>query len=275
MIRRSSFPFFEIFQDPVFTIIALILFATTPMIFPGEPKNVDPRAPALIDEVNSLGQEIHSLEGRQQELQQEMANRQVEADQVEARRKQAEAKRAEDAQSEQQQRDLQTQLQRELAAKKRELDKLHGELGRVEARGPVPGKFTPIKDTTKNDKAVQLIGNKIYPVDEAHYSSRQIFPTVSGGGIVPMVVKERKSKVAGENVEDLDRPDSKFQKFLKGINPRSERVYLLVSRDSFPILRKARSILDRQSIEYGWIPYSRQEIVFGGGGGDRLPTTSQ
>jgi len=275
MIRRPSFPFFEIFQDPVFTIIALILFATTPMIFPAEPKNVDPRAPALIEEVNSLGQEIRSLEGRQQELQQEVADRQAEANQVEAQRKEALAKRDQDAQSEKQQRDLQARLQRELAAKKRELESLRGELGRTEVRGPVLGKFTPIKDTNKNDKAVQLTGNKLYPVDEAHYTSREVYGTISGGKIVRGVIKVRKANAAGERLEDLDRPDSKFQKFLKGISPRSERVYLLVSRDSFPILRKARSILDRQGIEYGWIPYSRQEIVFGGGGGDRLPTTSQ
>ncbi|RJR36523.1 MAG: hypothetical protein C4567_13705 [Deltaproteobacteria bacterium] len=276
MIRRSEFAFFEIFQDPVFTIIALILLATTPMIFPAEPKNVDPRAPALIDEVNSLNQEIHGMKSRQQELRQEVDNRQAESDQMEARRQQAEAKRAQDAQSEKQQQDLQTQLQRELEAKKREVEKLRGELGRVEVKGPVPGKFTPIKDSSKNIVWVQLTGNKLFPVDDAHYTAK-IFRDVSGGNIVRKATLERKANAAGEPLEDLDRPDGKFQNLIKKLNSQKERVMLLVNKNSFPIFRKARSILDRQDIEYGWWPYNNNDITLtmGGGGGHRPPSTSR
>lgn len=61
-MKKDEFSFFEIFQDPLMTIIALVLLGTVWMIFPGESKSVDPATSTIRGERDSFREEIERLE---------------------------------------------------------------------------------------------------------------------------------------------------------------------------------------------------------------------
>src|SRR3990172_13411883 len=67
-MKKDEFSFFEIFQDPLMTIIALVLLGTVWMIFPGTSKSNNPEVSEMRNENESLMQEVAVLEEKIEKL---------------------------------------------------------------------------------------------------------------------------------------------------------------------------------------------------------------
>jgi hypothetical protein len=274
-MRRDSFSFFALFQDPVFTIIALVLFATTPMIIPSEGKHVDPRVPVMIEDIAAMEKEVGSLTVEADRLKQESLARQAEYQDLAEQVKQAEKHRGDQQENGIQQQRQVAQLRRELAARQQEVLGLESELQRFSQKPAVAHKFFALGKSDKQDVYLQLVGNRLYPVDNQHYTAKSAYYMVSGGKVVERLVKTRKPGVAGDKTEDVAAPGSNLNQVIKNLNPRQQRLIFLVSADSFPIFRQARNLAFTQGIECGWFFFSGNELRFGpGSGSDRLPSTS-
>jgi len=275
-MRRASFSFLELFQDPVFTILALILLATTPMIFPGEGKKIDPQVPVLMEEINALERTINDLKGQQALLEQEKGEKDSEYQGLAQDLKGFEQKKHDSKEKEQDQINTLKRLKNDLHAKRQEVEKTKNDLARLNTRpGHIPEGFYAMGDSSKQDFYIQLVGNRLFPLDNQHFSDRDAHATIAGGEIVAVTVKKRKAGAAGDRLEDLGKPDSKLEKVLKDMDSRQKRIMFLVHQDSFPIFRKAREQVFHRKFECGWVFTNRQEIILGAVSRDeRLPSAA-
>ena len=63
-MKRDEFSLVEVFEDPLMTIVALVLLSTLWMIFPSESKPVNPEVYYNLDEIDILKKEIESMAGK-------------------------------------------------------------------------------------------------------------------------------------------------------------------------------------------------------------------
>jgi len=271
-MRRTSFSFMELFQDPIFTILALILLATMPMVFPGEGKHFDPQVQGLMEEIKAIEKFIRDHKEIIRQLEQQKKEKEAEYQGL----REMKQKKLDSKALEQQQLKTLKDLQNTLAARRREVEKLKAELTRLNSRRGnfAPSGFHALEDSPKKDFYIQLAGNRLYPVDNQHFSARDAYATIAGGKTIPVTVKTRKSKATGDRLEDLGKPGSEIEKVLKKLDARQQRIIFLVQRDSFPIFRRARELVFKRGFECGWLFTSRQEIILGPASQhERLPST--
>ncbi|AEB10738.1 hypothetical protein Desac_2939 [Desulfobacca acetoxidans DSM 11109] len=262
-MRRQQFSFMEMFQDPIFTIIGIILLATTPMIIPGEPRFIDPRLPILLNEIDFLNQDLKAEQDANHQLTEDLGKQQDRFQQTEIQAKQWEDRAQDLHQQTRLLRENRDRLQKEVAAKTRKVTALEQEMQRLGNRGQTKGSFHVVTESSRDDFYFQVINKKLYPVNKDFYNSKDMFATVTGGNIVPVTVKTRKPKIAGVTLEDLPKPEGAFLKTLKSLNKSNDRAIFLVHKNSFALFRQARDLAFQQGYEVGWWPSMRDEIVIG------------
>lgn len=350
-MKRTEFSLLELFQDPLFTMIAIVLMGTVWLIIPGKSTPVDPKVYAAQDtnqsikreielmkekmkqlmlEIERLKEEVRGLESRidrakdekdepkharsLEEVNQKIREimneiekgreklklledelkrarealsgvnekgeieilrakinklekeierlreslRQLEEALKKARQKSEKAKEIQDAQK-----NLVALLQKELKAKLEEIKKLEAELERI--RGERGGEkwFKPPKPPRREkDFAFQLTGGRAYPVDDEHYNVQSGNIRMDGGRTAWVTVKTRKSSSKGESIEEIQKPESKFQKVLRKLDKKEYRIMLILLSDSFEIFRKAREIVQNYGFEMAWFADIGEEIVY-------------
>jgi myosin heavy subunit len=330
-MRREKSSFLEISQDPLLTILALVLFCTVSLVIPTgarmakvpsteqreEVRQLEERRMALEAELRRLKEErnqldaqlaTHSLsESESRSIEQhedriaalrkqlESRTKQMEALQAELRRLedasnahggaanaalqarldelreaidvhqreldslemqiQAAGERAAAVKAEQDgQKSEIARLQNEAMTKRAALKKLQEEKGDVDERN---NQFTIVGPTQKpKDVQLQLANNRLIPIDLDHYVRESGF--VEKNGLkVPAARLCRKSDVLGDDLTTVGTPQSSLSKVLSKVDPKTERLLLLVNPDSFEMLRKALDIISkRKEIEVGWWPDS-------------------
>ncbi|MBM4287289.1 MAG: hypothetical protein FJ135_03905 [Deltaproteobacteria bacterium] len=275
-MKRISFPFLSLFQDPVFTILALILLATTPMIFPGEGKKIDPQVPILMEEIHALEKAVSELQGTQKLLEQNKEGKDLDYQGLAQSLQGLRQKNLDLRETAEDQRRNLNRLNHDVQVKRREVEQLKNDLARLGTRqGPVPGGFYDMGDSTKQDFYIQLAGNRLYPVDDEYYNSKDVYGTIAGGEMVAVLVKTRKTGTPGDQLEDLERPANKLENVLQGLDSRQNRIIFLVQGNSFPIFRKAREQVFRRGFECGWIFTNSQDITLTSASrAERLPSAA-
>lgn len=69
---------------------------------------------------------------------------------------------------------------------------------------------------------------------------------------VGRVALEPRADALGENSEQVEKPDGKFQTMLSQLDPKQDSISFLVRDDSFDVFRKARLIANRHGFNTGW-----------------------
>jgi len=352
-MKKSDFSLLELFQDPLFTMIAIVLMGTVWVIIPGKSTPVDPKVYVTQDEIHSLKREVGLKEENIKQLQTEVQrlkeeigrlestisakseldegkygknleeiNQKINEIKNELERKREELKLLEDElkkakegldrakkkedielilarikQLEKEiekkredlgrleeiirkvwqererakehgdkQKNLIAHLQRELKTKLEAIKKLEKELEEFKDDEKPGIMIKGIEETKKEEDVVfQLINNRLFPVDDEHFNVETVYLKMEGGQTVRAVKRTRKSYVKGENIDEIQKPDSKFQKTLKKLNSTKVRICFDLHNDSFEIFRKAREIVQNSNFEMTWRPTLQEEIIFTSG----------
>ncbi len=136
-------------------------------------------------------------------------------------------------------------------------------LGRLETRGNGNSDYTivagkkPFQFGLANRKifATNNINDirKNYTIDKEHKWRKGIKVSYARLSLKKFVV--------GESLEEIESPDSLFQKELKNRNPEKEFVVFSLLSDSFKTFRKARSIASSYGFSTDWAPSEKTETV--------------
>ncbi len=361
-MKNDDFSILGIFQDPLTTIIGLVLLGTVWMIIPTETKPVEAKVYLTLEEINFLKNEIASLEEKVRQLEAEIQRRKDEikwlerrlaeekkkldeekyagnAEQInmniaeiksELEKKNAWLKRIEEelkkakeellkakgrdeskaaiaiiklkneikkkkeqleelekkikaAEQEKEktsdmkdsQKKLIAQLQSNLKEMLVEIEKLKAKLEQMENKAGSGGRFNPIFPSEKKPLYIELVNNRLFPVDDDHYEAKYGYLKIEDGRTVQASKKTRKSS-SGEHINKIGDPDSDLNKTLEKLNSSEERIIFLVHKDSFEIFRKARTIALKKGIEIGWWPREGDSITLTyGGGGEDIGSTNK
>ena len=154
-------------------------------------------------------------------------------------------------------------LQRLVKEKQAELERLRIEYEKAKPMFSADQTSAPVVvKSSKDQEWIGLIGNRVMPIDEKHYSKK----TRRSGRVVQITFTP---KSRGESLEEMVRPGSEFLKLLNGINPTKELLAFYVDKNSFAMFREIRTIARKQGIETAWFPDLRGDgsIVFSTSGG--------
>lgn len=87
---------------------------------------------------------------------------------------------------------------------------------------------------------------------------------------------EPRKRPQGENLDDIKRPGSVFQRIIQGTDPAKHYVRFLVWGDSFKVYLAARDIVTQRNFQAAWAPYSInepfRELIGGSSDQPRLPS---
>jgi hypothetical protein len=85
--------------------------------------------------------------------------------------------------------------------------------------------------------------------------------------LTAIMALEPRPEAPGENLDDVDRTNGKYQYVLQQLDPKKQYVAFLVRDDSFQMFRKARQVADKHGFDTGWELLGIDEpIKFGAGG---------
>ena len=111
---------------------------------------------------------------------------------------------------------------------------------------------TVMTRTTKRAEWIELVNNRVVPVDEHHYSIERR-STVFGS----VRIYTRRSQ--GETLEEAQRPGSNLMRFLRQYDPGKTFIACNVYKESFLIYRALRKFLRGMKYEVGWDPEEKDE----------------
>ncbi len=344
-MKQDTYSILEIFQDPLLTIIALVLLGTVWMVLPGESELVDPKTVITIEKIDFLKKEVETMEEKIQQLELEIRKLEEKIKWIENMKEKAksdnekhnrdleqidkelailrgmlEEKRKELKQLEAELEKLRSELaetaiknkeaferllayinklnrkiekkkegfglleekikkakenwektKEKQAAQKKQIARLENDLmalsekikefeAEIEKRGKKPTVRLPDLDTKKNPVVVELVNNRLFPVDSSHYD-KSVYQTVEGGKIVTHITETRKSYVSGESIDEIQKQNSNFYKILKEISPEKNYILFLLHNDSFEIFKKARKLAWDEKIETGWDAWEGEAIT--------------
>ena len=134
------------------------------------------------------------------------------------------------------------------------------------------GKIFPL-----NDKALQgmvltnLVKAAVKPNHEKEYDGKKFLSVINGKkpstSFFTMVAREDKDKVirftverkdkAGENENQVTKPDSQYTKVLSGLSPQKNYLLYEVFPDSFGVYLAARDLANQRKFPAGWKPAHR------------------
>lgn len=360
MKKTDSF-LFELFQDPLFTMIAIILMGTVWIILPGKSIPVETEAYLLRDEIESLKKEIKLKEEKIEQLKKELKQFQerlrlvggeievkesdketIERDsekidgeiklikkEIDSRKKELETleeqlrkikaqgsrSREEDykllldridslereiarkrdeynrlgekikrasqemekkSEMEAGQKNFIPLLQTELRTKLEEIKKLQEQVEKAKGGKSAGGGFKPVFESNKKPVYIELVQNRLFPVDEKYYDAEYGYLKMEGGSTVSAAKKTRKASIQGESTDKIQRTDSDFHGALKKLDHEKERIVFLLHEDSFEIFRKARAIALSNNYEISWWPFDANAIILtSGAGSDDIPSTDR
>jgi hypothetical protein len=192
-------------------------------------------------------EQIRQQDARLAELKAQAAN--LDQRQSQARSAAEEAARAEEAKRAQA-----DQLRNQAEQKKNEEAKLLIVL--QNSKSPYDGGGVSAPQITKSDKQVtwiELLNNRAFPVDAAHYD--YALYNLKGGGIARVATR----KGGGEGIDEIKSPASAVARYFENIKPKQEFLACLVHSDSFRLYREVRKIAWSRGIEVGWEPIDRTD----------------
>lgn len=105
----------------------------------------------------------------------------------------------------------------------------------------------------------QAISNAFYRVDPKYL-------------LVGVMALEGIPETHGENIQEVQNPNSGFKAALGQIDEKSRYIAFLVRDDSFSVFRKARSIADTAGFDTGWELLGIDEPIKFGEGGTAIGT---
>ncbi len=170
-MKRDDFSFLKLFEDPLMTIIAIVLFSTVWMILPKETKPVDAKVYLTLDELETLKREIDSLDKTIKKLKMEIKRRNEEIKWIESRIEETVNEKIKDVQGKNTE-----QLKNEAAAtidrikkEKEELNRLEEELEKAKMKlAQIKGKDNSelIIETIRMKKEIEKIKEDIGLLEE-------------------------------------------------------------------------------------------------------------
>jgi len=271
-MRKTESSLLEIFQDPLLTIIALILLGTVWMILPRSPNPVDPKVYADQNEAASLKERIRLLKEKIRELQATIQRLKEKLHWVENQMNKQKEEMDESKEQEDLLQTLLAKLLNELRAKREEVARLEQEFAELQGTSKKSGGgFAVVQETDKSSFFVELVKGRLFPVDEDHYDELFGHIEVEDGKMVAAQKSTRKSYISGEDINKIENPTSTYQKTLLDLNPEETYLVFLLHEDSFQLFRKAREIASTKGFETGWWPHDDESILFvGSGGGEQI-----
>jgi hypothetical protein len=284
-VKRQTALSLDMFQDPLLTIVGLILFGTIWLVIPG--KIVPSREDALASfaQVESLRNETQTLRLKLVELERTLTNvfgndpSRAAATLADLERHVADESLAV-ASLEQKLRDTSSlsmieNVEELLQNRKEGLEQLRLVLDIAELRKTASAKLESVRifegrarsesadgtavsgrldeqgRTSRDRNYVEIADGRLYPVDGSHYSATQY------GQYVVAVRK----KLSGESLDWLGG-------YLDDLNKGSDCVIFMLHRTSFPLFRRARSVAFNRGFEVGWVALTFDTLVIGPGDGD-------
>ena len=275
-MRKGNADVLEMFQDPLLTIIALILLCTVWMIIPKTPDPIDPRSFTAQNEIDSLKISQQTIDKLLQEHLAKVEKLQKELEWLESEKKMTLEAANESEQKNALLDSLKAKLESALNEKREEIRRLEQSLPDTNVAAPQKlggGSFTVFKQTDKQQVLIEIVNDRLFPVDDDHYDAESGHYQMKNGSIERRVKATRKSNVRGEDMDKIESFDSAFQKLLRTLNTEEKYIVFLLHSDSFAIFRKAREIAITKGFEIGWWPYNRDAIIFGGSGGGKIGST--
>ncbi len=134
------------------------------------------------------------------------------------------------------------------------------------------GKVFPVDGENLKNRAVAGIkASKVVPNGEGEYDAKKLAdyfekntianayfrlqPKSTGDKLIRFYVSRKEA--AGEDVDGLSQPNSKFAKTLDGIDPLKHYLLFQVFPDSFEVYLAARAVAAKGKFPAGWLPTGR------------------
>ena len=284
---------FDLLQDPMLTLLALILFGTLWIVIPGGKSisgitpwqlreqiheldkiiatyennywnlmttkaRLEMKVPSLIQDENvELLIKIQDLQTRITDLRTAIESRSTDLKNIRSTK----AKKSKELDKDRKMKNeleeeikLETARVREVSERKRELSSF------LERRTGVPV-YSEHATKKKNQIAFEAHNNQLYYFSLKNYNK----PNWNGEII-------RNRRAAGEKIWEIKRKDSIFQKVLDNAYSESQYIYFFVRSDSFDIFLHARLIAEQKGFLVGWTPSDEGLFVrsLGEEGSDRV-----
>jgi hypothetical protein len=162
------------------------------------------------------------------------------------------------------------ELERQLVARQDEVKRLQLALEQTKGLGGGSGVGSPrlIEGANLKPVFVHLIGGRVLPVDREHYD-------IQSGVLQGTQVHATRytKKTLGETADDIRKPSSKLQAYLKTIDSSKQYLLCYVEADSFQMFREVRKFAGDRGIQVGWDPTNEPggTLTFTSGGGNGIP----
>jgi hypothetical protein len=162
------------------------------------------------------------------------------------------------------------QLGQQLASRQTEIKRLQLTLERTRGPGDGSGVGSPRIIADKNLKPVfvHVIGGRALPVDSEHYDIKRGVIQ----GTQTRASQYSKSK-PGETADEIRKPNSKLEAYLKDIDTSKQYLLCYVEPDSFQMFREVRKFARERGIQVGWDPTNEPggTLTFTSAGGSSFP----
>jgi len=111
-------------------------------------------------------------------------------------------------------------------------------------------------ETRKEPVSVELVYNRVVPIDEAHF--RIVIDKARG---VVELTRRDSGMTPGESVDQIRGHNSVFAKYLQGIDPAKQYLVVLLNNDSFAAFRAVEQLTRDRGSPCGvaWVPYDSKD----------------
>ena len=256
--------FLNIFQDPILTLVALVLVSTLWVQIP-HPSTPDTQLSSLQEELFEHEQKIDNINQIKSNLQQEIQK---------WRDRLSVNKSNKDESSKNQQQEITAmrsdlyELQHQVTEMEDEVDANQHRLRQMDEQPKkADTQYTEYTtDLTEGKKGFRfmLSRNKIFRETaenyESNYHIQQVFGNKNGQQAVYAELKA-KSVVTGEDGDEIKSLESEFQKELERHNPEKEFIIFELHSDSFKTFRVARKIASKKGFASDWDPMRQTTYI--------------
>ncbi len=282
-MKQDDTTLFQALQDPLFTLIALVLINTLWIIIPGgrgpagepPPKDIRGQLTDLVVEtrqlegqVQGIEQAIHTEEMNvasltdQGSLQEEEEKKLIDNLEGRIQRLKDEALKKRQAQLSSSDSELGT-VYRETENEKKRVEDLRSEkTSLAEFVKSRKGAAVYSTEGTQGKRPLyfELDHNKLYALNEDNYEIQQE-ALYTGKNYVPRQVLVRKKAAIGQSFDEIDEPDGDLHRKLMESSPNNYYVIFWARSDSFELFLKARFKAEQDGYSVGWHPFPRMGVL--------------
>lgn len=263
---EDDFSFYNIFQDPLLTLVGVLLLSSLWTIIPDDSTpSINPEAYNIQKRIARIKEVVISVSKEIEDLRRKILQKQEEIIWVEEQIQKARREMNERMQEEGKLEGLIARLQSELSAREKEIERLEKILHDLREREKTYKVPPPVCLTEKPPFNFGVMNGRIYLLDKEHLDV--FYSTQIVNGIIYYMPHKVKigSSVQGEDIEQIKNPNGEFQAKLSSLDNKESCLIFWVHPDSIRTYKEGRDMALGRKFEVGWNSWTEDYLYLGSG----------